>query len=136
MPTFEELSQHTSYPVLHTQRNDGVITVATRVPLADVRLQQWGWILSQAYTVEQPSQNGFDGLIDGTGKRYSKIHTLSDMKHYVETWGCREWKAGYFSIGRATNNRVTIHLEDKIVQEDTLKSHMEDLRHLQEKQTK
>jgi hypothetical protein len=134
MPTFEELSQQTSYPVLHTRRNDGVVIVATRVPLTDVRLQQWGWVLSQAYKVEQPSQDGFEGLIDSTGKRYSKIYTLIDMQHYIEQWGCKEWEVGYFAIGRATDKRVTIRLEDKIVQEDTFKNSIDDLKKLQEKQ--
>lgn len=135
MPTFEELSQRTTYPVLHTQRNDGVIIVATRVPLTDVRLQQWGWILSQAYKVEHTSQDEFDGLIDGAGKRYSKIHSLADMQYYIEKWKCQDWEVGYFAIGRATDNRVTVRLEDKIVQEDTFKNSIESLKIFQEKQT-
>ena len=135
MPTFEELSQHTSYPVLHAQRKDEVVIVATRVPLADIRLQQWGWVLSQAYTIEQPSHNGFDGLVDGTGKKYSKIYTLSDMQHYIETWECKDWETGYFSIGKTASSRVTIHLEDKIVQEEDFKKSIEDLRNFQETQT-
>lgn len=134
MPTFEELSQHTSYPVLHTQRNDGIIIVATRIPLTDVRLQQWGWILSQAYKVEQPSQNGSEDLTDSGGKRYSKIYNFADMQHYIEQWGCKEWEVGYFALGRTTNSRVTMRLEDKIVQEDTFKETIENLKKIQEKQ--
>jgi virulence-associated protein VapD len=121
--------------VLHAKRNDKVTIVATRVPLADVRLQQWGWIITQAYTTEKPPLNGIECLLDNEGRRYPKIYTHTDMQAYVEQWGCRDWEAGYFTVGDVTVNRITAPLNGNVVQEEAFKQAIEDLRAFQEEQT-
>ncbi|GCE50456.1 hypothetical protein EI42_05851 [Thermosporothrix hazakensis] len=95
MTDFQEIALDVNIPVLHSVRKDGANVIATRVPLDDVRLQKWGWILSLSHGNEYQEQNDIDTLIDRSGKRYPKVYYLADILNYIEKWECRDWEIGY-----------------------------------------
>lgn len=97
MAKFEDIALG-SYPVVHAPRKDGAVLIATRVPLGDVRLQGWGWILALS-NQSDPTQNDIDTLTDRSGKRYPKVYYLQDVLNYAERWDCSDWEEGYQDDG-------------------------------------
>jgi len=93
MAKFEEAAKD-SCPVLHTRRSDGVVIIATRVPLGDIRLQKWGWILALSNKNEL-TEDDILTLTDNAGKRYPKVYRLEEVQNYAEPWGCIDWEEGY-----------------------------------------
>lgn len=93
MAKFEEVA-FGSCPALHAPRKDGAVLIATRVPLGDVRLQSWGWILTLS-NQSNPAQDDIDTLSDRSGKRYPKVYYLQEVQNYAEQWACSEWELGY-----------------------------------------
>lgn len=77
--------------------------MATRVPLGDVRLEQWGWILSLSYQNGNQEQNDIKVLQDNTGCRYTQVYSITDMLNYNERWDCDEWETVHSLNGSSTN---------------------------------
>jgi hypothetical protein len=100
MAKFEEVA-FGSYPVLRAPRKDGAVLIATRVPLGDVRLQNWGWVLALS-NQSNPAQDDIDTLTDRSGKRYPKVYYLQEVQNYAELWACSEWELGYHHDDNAT----------------------------------
>lgn len=98
MPTFTELSQ-AGYPIIRSKRRDGAILIATRIPLDDVRLERWGWILTLSSIDGVPIEDDTDTLKNGAGRRFPKIYLLPDIQSYIEKWECLEWEEGYHTNG-------------------------------------
>jgi hypothetical protein len=97
MAKFEEVASG-SCPVLHAPRKDGAVLIATRVPLGDVRLQKWGWILAVS-NLNNPTEDDIETLTDNSGKRYPKVYYFNEVQNYAERWGCSEWQEGYQDDG-------------------------------------
>jgi hypothetical protein len=101
MPSIDELS---TAPVIHTTRPDGALLTAIRVPLDDLRLNRWGWMLYISQKDNPSIPSDLEALTDHAGQRYPKIYTLNEVKIYaakwgtVDKWGSKEidWKPGYW----------------------------------------
>ena len=135
MPTFEELAKHTSYPVLHSKRNDGEIVIATRIPFTNSPWQQWGWILTLGSQGKQPSDS-FECLFDNAGRQYPKVYLHADIMNYIETWRCYEWEAGYQPNEKTHIGRVTMPLGAKPIEEEAFIKTIEGLQQWHEQKIK
>ncbi len=133
MPTFDELALQGNCPVIHTQRRDEATLIATRIPLDDVRLERWGWILTLSHKDGRTDQDDLETLRDNAGRRYPKIYLPTDMKNYIEKWACTEWEEGYHTNGhQAVLARGITSPSVDIVREDVL---LQIFSELQERQT-
>ncbi len=137
MPTFDELSSQSAYPITHSQRKDGAILTAIRVPIDDVRLDRWGWILTLSHKDGSYNQDDIATLQDNSGQRYPKVYTITELLHYIEKWGCDNWETGYNSNGNRIHfSRITTPLNTDLLQREMLQETLEDIRNYQEEQTK
>lgn len=98
MPTFTELVQQ-GFPIICSKRKDGAILIATRIPLDDIRLERWGWILTLSSADGVPIEDDTGTLKNGAGRRFPKIYLLPDLQNYIEKWDCVEWEEGYYAAG-------------------------------------
>lgn len=92
MPLFQEIILHEDIPVIHSRRKDGIVIIATRVPLRDVPPERWGWILTLGGKGEIIGYDDIEALQDNMGRRYPKVFLRPDMSNYIERWGCVEWE--------------------------------------------
>jgi|SRR6266496_41867 len=137
MPAFNELSLQSTYPITHSQRKDGAILTAIKVPIDDVRLERWGWILTLSHKDGSYNQDDIATLQDNSGQRYPKVYTSTELLHYIEKWGCDNWETGYNSNkDRIHLNRITVPLNTDLLQREMLQETVEEIRNYQEEQTK
>jgi hypothetical protein len=129
MATFDNIAIHSNYPVVFSKRNDDACLIATRVPLDDIRLENWGWILSLSYKDGSSNSDDIETLQDNLGKKYPKVYLLPDIQNYVEKWGCYEWEEWY-PRNSNTNVRakVTMPLSKPTLQENLLQEKIDELR--------
>src|SRR6266496_5831918 len=121
MPTFDELSSQSAYPITHSQRKDGAILTAIKVPIDDVRLERWGWILTLSHKDGSYNQDDIATLQDNNGQRYPKIYTPIEIYNYTEKWGCNFWEVGYNSNGNKIHStRITTPLNADMLQKEML----------------
>ena len=120
MKFFEEIAINNDFPVVHAQRKDGVTLIATRVPLDDIRLELWGWVLSLSQKDARNDQDDIETLQDNAGRRYPKVYTLPDVQSYAEKWACTEWEKGYSDKSYVRDLNVDVIPNDK-TQEDVLR---------------
>ena len=107
MAKFEEVAYMSDYPVIHTHRKDGATLLATRVPLDDIRLELWGWILSLSYKDGHRDQDDIETLQDQSGRKYPKVYQLTDIQNYIEEWRCTDWAVGYQPGKNIVNAELT-----------------------------
>ena len=80
--------------VIQSERENQVVVTATRVPLGDIRLEEWGWILSLSH-VNNHDQDGLEELSGRDGKHFPKLYSLDELKEYADQWQCTEWEDAY-----------------------------------------
>ncbi len=93
MPTLEEVSTCNS---IHAIRGDGATLTATRVPLDDLRLDRWGWILFVSH--KHGASEGDDVVtlkdnVDNT--EFRKVYTFEELNELAQEWECSDWQEGY-----------------------------------------
>lgn len=121
MPTFEELALHTNCPVIRSKRSDDAVLIATRVPLDDIRLERWGWVLTIIPRDGRSDQNDIETLRDNAGRQFPKVYVQSDMQNYIERWTCTEWEEGYQQNGHYSLNGNHASSAPQVLEEDVLK---------------
>ena len=119
MTMFEDIATLNDYSVVHSQRKEGVTLIATRVPLDDIRLENWGWVLSLSQKDARNDQDDIETLQDNAGRRYPRVYTLPDVQSYAEKWACTQWKMGYSNNDYMSDLEVNVIENDK-TQEDVL----------------
>jgi uncharacterized membrane protein YphA (DoxX/SURF4 family) len=137
MATFDELALQGEYPVLHSLRSDHATLIATRVPLTDIGMGRWGWVLTLNHRNGRTDSDDIAALRDNTGQQYPKVYSLSDMQNYIEKWGCAEWEEGYHQNGHQLSlPKNTTSSDAAIVREDVLKQLLSELKEHQEAQAR
>src|SRR6266566_2190297 len=95
MKRLEELISNPKVIAIRSVRGkDQAIVTATRVPLGDIRLEEWGWILSISHK-HNHAQDGLEELFNRDGQHYPKLYSLDDLKGYADLWQCTEWEDVY-----------------------------------------
>jgi hypothetical protein len=95
MQQLEEIISNPKVIVIRSVRgNDLAIVTATRVPFGDIRLEEWGWILSISHK-NNHSQDGLEELSGRNGNHYPKLYLPDDLKAYAAQWQCTEWEDVY-----------------------------------------
>jgi len=132
MPTFDELALQGEYPVVHSLRKDQATLIATRVPLTEMQVGRWGWVLTLNHRDGRTDSDDIATLRDNTGRQYPKVYLLTDMQNYIEKWGCTEWEEGYHQNGHqlALPRNMAASGSD-IVREDILKQLLGELQERQ-----
>jgi hypothetical protein len=132
MPTFDELALQGEYPVVHSLRKDQATLIATRVPLTDMQMGRWGWVLTLNHRNGRIDSDDIATLRDNTGRQYPKVYLLTDMQNYIEKWGCTEWEEGYHQNGhQLALPRNMAAAGSDIVREDILKQLLSELQERQ-----
>lgn len=134
MPTFEELALHTNCPVIRSKRSDDAILIATRVPLDDIRLERWGWVLTVIPRDGRSDQNDIETLHDNAGRQFPKVYVQSDMQNYIERWTCGEWEEGYQQNGHYGLNGNHANPAPQVLEEDVLKPLLAEMQESQAKE--
>lgn len=119
MSLFQEIAFNEDVPVIHARRKDGVIVIATRVPLKDMLPERWGWILTLGGKGEIIEHDDIEALRDNLGRSYPKVYLGADMVSYIENWECVQWGAGY-SDGKAAILKENDFPDMKQFKEDLL----------------
>lgn len=120
MATFEDIAHNSDAPIIHAYRKDGTTIIATRIPLDDVRLDRWGWILTLSYKDRNAEQDDLETLKDNAGRMYPKIYTLNDVQNYAEKWACTDWQAGYQGNEDTTTLEIST-TKSELLQRDFLR---------------
>src|SRR2546429_6074431 len=137
MATFDELALQGEYPVVHSLRSDHATLIATRVPLTDIQMGRWGWVLTLNHRNGRTDSDDIAALRDNAGQQYPKVYSLSDMQNYIEKWGCAEWEEGYHQNGHQLSlPKNTASSDADIVREDVLKQLLSELKEHQEAQAR
>jgi hypothetical protein len=84
-----------SSPMIHTTRRDGALLTAIRVPVDDLRLNRFGWMLYVSHSDDSTYQDDIETLMDRSGQRFPKVYKLDELKAYAEKWECSDWQLGY-----------------------------------------
>ena len=90
----DQLISNSKIIVIQAEREDHVVVTATRVPIGDIRLEEWGWILSLSHK-NNHAQDGLEELFDREGKHFPKLYSLKELKDYADQWECYEWEDAY-----------------------------------------
>ncbi len=131
MPTFDELARQGNCPVIHSQRSDEATLIATRVPIDDIRLERWGWVLTLIPKDGRTDQNDIETLRDNAGRQFPKVYLLKDMQTYCERWACTEWEEGYHNGHQTALAGSHTATSADILQEDVLKQLLGELQERQ-----
>ena len=136
MPTFKDLSSQSSIPVIYSQRKNGTILTAIKVPRDDVRLEKWGWILNLSQTDGVSSPNEIVTLQASDGQQYPKIYTTDEAGSYSERNGYYDWEVGYYNqASKIQTRRNTAPLNTDMLQKDMIQETLQNILHSQENST-
>lgn len=132
MPTFNELAYQPSYPIIFSKRSDGIILTAIKIPIDDVRLERWGWILTLSNKGIKTDVTDPLSLKDNDQQLYPKIYTQAEVNNYNEKWGFDNWEVGYNQAEtKIHSTRTTKPLSTELLQKDILQETLEDIRSYQ-----
>ena len=114
MPTLEEVSISN---IIHAIRGDGATLTATRVPLDDLRLDRWGWMLFVSHKHGTSQGDEVLTLKDSVyNTEFRKVYTLEELKKLAQEWQCNDWEEGYSPVVPSVPQLV-----DELPQEETAK---------------
>jgi len=128
MPTFADLALQDDYPVIHSLRKDQATIIATRVPLTDLNLGKWGWVLTLIHQDGRIDSTDIPMFRDNAGRQYPKVYLFPDMQSYIEGWECTEWVEGYHQNGHQPGVSRNGAASATTLQENALKQLLCDLK--------
>lgn len=124
----EIISNPKAIVIQSVRRKDQAIVTATLVPLGDIRLEEWGWILSVSHK-NNHDQDGLEELSNRVGgQRYPRLYTLDDLKGYADQWQCTEWEDVYQKRDEAdlTSLTTTVLAPSIAEEKETIKNAIAD----------